>query len=411
MKLLTIVALIALLDCGDDAPTDAGADVGLVDAGSDAGSDASADSDAGPDELCVELTQGDPTSVDLAHIVRVSVADVVFLMDVSASMGEEVERIQDTLRTEIAPALASTIEDLNLAVAEFSDFPETPYGSTGDVPFRLLQASTEDVGAIEGALAGLTLRDGADIPESQITALFQIASGAGLGGYVAPAECPGQTVGFPCFRPHGSRIVVLFTDAEMHEGPGGHSPYDSIIPAPPTYEQTIDALRSIGARVVGVYSGEPGLGRDHLRQVARDTGAVTADDNPITVDIGTRGDGLDEGVVSVIQSLVEDATVDVDVLLEDVAGDAHDALDFVSSVQASMATPEGGAVLMGDRFSDVRAGTELHFRLVLQNESVAPTTNAQSAMLNVVFRGDGVTRLAERSVRIVIPSISGDGCE
>src|SRR5690606_16568137 len=120
-------------------------------------------------------------------------------------------------------------------------------------------------------------------------------SGEGMGRFVPPASCPVGTVGYPCFRAQGTRIILAFTDAPSHNGPGGRDSYHGVRPEPHSYEQTSSALRMIGAKVLGLYSGGAGgFGASDLGALARDTGAIREDGSPIVLDIGRDGSLLSE---------------------------------------------------------------------------------------------------------------------
>ena len=69
-----------------------------------------------------------------------------------------------------------------------------------------------------------------------------------------------------------------------------------------------------------------------------------------------------------------------------------------------------GAVDLGDRYEDVAPGTNVGFRVRLDNHSIAPGPLPQSYFLTLVLRGDGVTRLLELVVEVVIPALNGEGC-
>ncbi len=418
---LKTLLLFALLACGAKTglpvpePLDGGFDASDA---SDAGVDARVPPDGAvpppPPDLCVELPPEEPPAfVDVSFLARISTADVLFLVDVTGSMTEEIERIRATLRDVIAPGLTDAIADVHLAVAEFADFPAGSYGDRRDVPFRLVQASTGALAEAQRGVDRLRVLSGGDLPESQVEALSQAASGSGLGRFVPPARCPAGTVGYPCFRAAGSRIVLLFTDAEFHNGPGGANPYAGISPPPATYAQAVAELRAIGAKVLGLYSGGVfggALAVQHLQSIARDTGAVGEDGEPIWVDIGTGGERLDTGVIDVVRTLVEETPIDVDVLVEDWPFDEVDALEFVTGVATAGATPRSGATDLGDRYEAVRPGTLVRFRVALANERFERGPEPQSYYLTVVLRGDGVTRLRETVVQIVIPSVAGEGC-
>lgn len=370
-----------------------------------------------PPDVCVELPQDEPPEfVDAQFLARIATADVLFLVDVTGSMTDEIEQIRVTLRDQIVPAIADAIPDTQLSVAEFADFPVSPYGDESmDVPFQIRQESTPDIDRVQTAVDRLRTRSGSDIPESHVEALYQTATGLGLGRFVPPRRCPASTVGYPCFRNNGSRIVLLFTDAAMHNGPGNSEPYDSppFTPTPANYEMAVGALRDIGAKVLGLYSGNDARDRavTDLNAIARDTGAVTEDGMPIVLNIGTRGENLDSGVVESIRQLVEEVPLDIDAIVEDYPGDDFDALEFVTSIETTGATPPGGATDLGDRYLDVRPGTRVGFRVFLANERIERGPEPQEYTLTIVLRGDGVTRLTETVVLVVIPALDGRGCE
>lgn len=392
-------------DVGRDAPPDVGRDAGV---------------DGGPipiPDVCIDLPPREPPEfVDVDFLARIATADVLFLVDVTGSMTEEIAQIRRSLRDNIAPELTRAIPDVQISVAEFADFPVTPYGDeSSDTPFQIRQTSTADLAAAQRGVSALSERSGSDIPESHVEALWQVATGSGAGTYVPPQRgCPPGTFGYPCFRAAGTRIVLLFTDAEFHNGPGGSNPYDMprIRPAPATYEQAVGALRDIGAKVLGLYSG--GLVADRaltdLESIARDTGAVTAAGEPIVVDIGSSGENLDTGVIDVVRTLVEDVPLDIDAIAEDTPFDAIDARVFVESIGTLGATPPSGADDLGDRYANVLPGTRVAFRVALRNELFEREVDPQFFYLRVVLRGDGVTRLRETVVQIVVPSLDGEGC-
>lgn len=365
-------------------------------------------------DICVELpAPAPPTFVDSRFVARISTADVLFLVDVTRSMSDEIRQIQTSLREVIVPGLVAEIPDVSLSVAEFADFSRLPYGDELDEPFRIRQTSTTDIGAVQRGVGRLAERSGGDGPESHVEALWQSATGTGIPGELPPAMCPAGRVGYPCFRENGSRIILLFTDAEFHNGPGGSQSYrpGAILPPPATYEQSVGALRTIGARVLGLYSGGArGEALRNLRSIAEDTGAVTPDGEPIVVDIGQAGQNLGEGVIDVVRTLVQDVFLDVDTLVEDYPFDDVDATEFVVGVETLGARPVSGASDLGDRYVDVLPGTEVAFRFILDNTRFPAEGTATSYFLTVVLRGDGVTRLRETVVEIVIPSIDGEGC-
>lgn len=382
----------------------------------DAGPDASdAGFDGGPDagmaDECIELPfREPPRELPVAFSAQILSADIYFLVDVTGSMGEEIDQIRILLREEIVPGLAAEIPDVRFSVGHFADFPlpELNYGEADDQLFRLLQASTSDIEAVQRAVNLIPLQGGRDGPEAMVEALYLSASGEGIGRFAPASSCPSGTVGYPCFRPEGSRIFLTFTDAPSHNGPGDRDPYERVSPEPHHYDEAVRALQDIGARVLGLYSGgDGGFGLTDLQSLARDTGAVRLDGQPIVFNIGRDGRFLSSSVVEAVRTLVEEVPLDVDVLIEDAEGDDVDATQFVVEVIADHAEPASGAINLGDRFGDVRPGTVVFFRIILANELIPQTDEPQSFYLRIVLRGDGITRLEETTVQIVVPAIGG----
>ena len=360
-------------------------------------------------DICVELPFGVTHDVTLSYVARISSADVLFLVDTTGSMGGEIRQIQTRLESVIIPGLAAEIPDIHLSVASFDDFPVGGYGSGGDRPFRLFQASTPESGLAQAAVRSLSASGGADGPESQVEALYQAATGLGIGSWVPPQfGCAPGTRGYPCFRHGSSPIVLLFTDAQFHNGPTGGASYFGVSPRPHTYAEALGALRAIGARVLGLNSGG-GTAMSDLTSIARDTGAVRADGSPIVVDIGSSGERLEAGVISVVRSLVDEVPLGVvDVLIEELGGVG--VLGFVSSITAVSAVPAGGAVNRGNHFVNVMPGTEVTFRITFRNDAVMPERDGRIFNARIILRGDGITHLSEEVVSIIVPGDFGARC-
>lgn len=407
---LSFSLMLLLAACGSKSPL-------LVPEGMDAGPPAfDGGTDAGPEpDVCIELPfNAPPEELRTAFVAQIQSADIYFLIDVTGSMEDEINQIRDTLTSVIIPGLAAEIPEVRLSVGRYADFfvsgmTTRSYGSNGDDVYRLLQRTTANVDLVLGAVNRILLQSGGDTPESLTEALYQSASGAGIAGFVQPASCPPNTVGYPCFPEGSTPIFVVFTDAPSHNGPGGSEAYSPRwVPGAATYVQARDALNAINAKVLGINSGEFGeTGRPDLEAYARDTGAVRPDGTPIVLDIGTRGELLSETVIEAVRTLVTEVPIDVDVLLEDAPGDELDATELVSRVVADNAVPASGAQIVGDRFDDVRPGTRVEFRIVFQNLTVRQTDDDQVYFLNVVLRGDGISRLNETLVQIVIPRRGG----
>jgi predicted small lipoprotein YifL len=408
-RALALALAITASGCGaktglevPDAQIDSGPDAGMPDA----------------QIPCIEIPiDGGLIDLPLVTEVEVGRADVVFAIDTTASMGQEIAAIRSDLRAQIAPAIAASIQDSQIGVTTFADFPEGSCGqeSEGDRPFRLVLPVTPDLGRVQTAVDSVVLNNGSDEPESQVEALYQIATGEGIGRYVAPSlGCPMGGFGYPCFRGDAVPVVLLFTDAPFHNGPAGSFPFDDpracprIVPTPHTYSEAVSALDASGVRVIGLYSGPPGEeGLAHLQAIARDTDAVDASGAPLVFDIGTRGERLSESVIRAIQTLAEVLEFDtVDTFLLDVdRTDAIDPREFVEAVVPVSASPADGVREIdvdAGLFRGVRTGTALLFQLRVRSGIALPGPGPHRFLLEVVFRGDMRTRIGSMIVEIVI---------
>jgi hypothetical protein len=116
--------------------------------------------------------------------------------------------------------------DVRFGLGEYKDYPIAGYGDPveGDVPYR----QTRDLGPADGelvaAIESLEASGGGrvHIPESQLTALYQSATGEGEQGFVEP----GQEAGF---RRDALKVVIHITDAPFDNSPAHPSPpFDSV---------------------------------------------------------------------------------------------------------------------------------------------------------------------------------------
>lgn len=412
------------LDLGTEMPLDFGVDLGVDLGPADAGVDLGVDlgTDLGPP--CIPLPilpDAGITSVEVVFEARTSGADVLFLVDVTGSMGGVIEGLQTELRSRLAPALRDAIPDVRIGVASFGDFPVDPYGGPGDFPYRTLQPMTTDVGAVDRAIGRLVAMGGGDGPESKVEALYQAATGAGIrtttgtpAVYVPPASCPEGTFGHPCFRPGVLPLVFAFTDVNTHNGPGGLDPYDPALlrAMPATYAQAIAALNERNMKVVTFWSAASAI-HPSVLQLGRDTGTVDARGEPLVFRIGSSGSSLVARVLEAIGRVGEGLAIDVDLTLSDPVPDGIDAVALVSAVVPLRAEPMSGVDgidLAGRRFLGVRGSTRVVFRLDFRADLVMPMARPQVVLLDVTFRADGRTPLRTERLRFEIPGFDGYEC-
>lgn len=400
---------------GLDAP-DAQLDSGL-DAGIDAGQDAGP-----PPRPCIEVpVDAGPVRASFDVPAELAVVDLMFLIDSTGSMTDEIDAVREGLRGRVVPGVRAAIPDAAFGVALFGEFPIEPHGPRGVQPYELRSPITLDVLRVEAALDRTPVWGNFDDPEAAIEGLFQVVTGAGYGtpdtpGFIpGSAGCPGGGTGGACFRGDALPIVLLITDAPMHNGPPGLAPVApyAFSPAPHGYEETVAAVGRLDALVVTVGASDPGRPRphDHLRQLAMDTGSVDASGDPLWFDIGGRGDRLGDEIVRAVQFVASEVPLDVDAAAEDLPGDLVDAGDVLRGVRALSADPpENVDRIDGDTFVGVVPGTTLTFEVLVDASELPASTERRVFPARVVFRASGRSRLDVREIDIVVPGSDGLGC-
>jgi len=358
-----------------------------------------------PTDFYVVLPYADPPVVrELDFTARLGKGDVFFLVDTTGSMGLAIGNVRTSLSTVIVPALSAAIADVVMGVGDYRDFPVAPYGDTGDWPYITRQTMTADVGAVQTGLNTLAAGGGADVPESMLEGLHGAVSGRPCG--------PDGGFGGACFRDDSFPIIVLVTDAEAHNGPGGVNPYSGV--AAVDWATTIAALTGSSVKVVGVAVSVglpipfpfpiPVAARPHLEALATatgsrsSTGALTVYDAP--------GGSVSTAVVDGVLALVGSTEQDVTSRNIDDASDAVDATRFIKMVapySATRATRYDATTFYG-----VAGGTTIRFQVTFQNDFLPQETFVQIFRAQIeVFDVPGGTRLDIRNVYIVVPGIGG----
>ncbi|MBX3251643.1 MAG: hypothetical protein KF901_30985 [Myxococcales bacterium] len=408
------LALIALTACG--AKTGLYTPDAEVDAGEDGGHDAGFD--AGLPPPCIEVPRDAGTVVATFDVpVELAIVDVMFVIDATASMLDEIDNVRRRLRDFVVPEVRRLIPDAAFGVAFVGEFPVQPHGPPTVRPYELRSPITLDTLQVEAALAGPPEWGNFDEPEAQVEGLYQVATGEGLAPWIEPsAGCPMGGLGGACFRREALPIVLLVTDAPMNNGPRGVAPesrYRFTRPGRPhTYEEALEALRRLGVLAIGLGARDPFAmsPMSHLRQLALDTGAVDAS-GPLAFDIGSDGSRVGSSVVDAIGRLAAGTPLDVDAVMEDVPGDPWDVRLLVRSVVALRADPPSGVrATDGSSFFGAQPGTRLTFGFELDPSAFPPSEETLVIRGRVLFRAFGRARLGRQDVVFVIPGRDG-GCD
>jgi len=376
---------------------------------------------SGTDGIYFELPFEGPAELEPCELsVNLNSVDVYFLMDTSGSMGGELSNLQSGLTSGtyitgcpggIIGAMDCTIPDIQFGVGQHEDFATYPFGASSDFAFRHVQDITASPAAAQAAVNSLTLGNGYDVPESQGAALWAVATGNGLGGYVsARSGCPAGTFGYPCFREDAIPVIVLVTDAPFHNGSNGYFPYSGLGFTAPSWSQTLAALQAAGIRVIVIesanwsYASDRQLCLDDYWGVATASGAVDGAGDPFVYNINSDGTGLDGAVVTAIDDLANATRLDIVARAIDNPATAFDERQLVSSITAASYSP-GGACnsISGDTFISCVPGTDVRFEIVFHNDVVMPALTAQVFDFWIRAYYDGTSLAAEKPVRIVVP--------
>lgn len=208
--------------------------------------------DAEPEPLTVEVSVDlpDPSAGDIG-------ADVMFNVDLSGSYFDDLVTFRNQAAAIVA-ALNDSVADLRVGITSFVDAPCSSFGSqfAGDYGHRLDLALTDSLAAFQTTLDGLRVRNGGDLPESQLESMYQSMTGTGF--VVAQGTtCDGVAdiaPSAPGWAPERLRFLLHATDAAFHR-PGdigsGSIPY----PYPTDVDDVIDVAQATGTRIFFLDAG------------------------------------------------------------------------------------------------------------------------------------------------------------
>lgn len=207
------------------------------------------------------------------------VLDFCLAVDNSGSYGDDIATIAG-LAGPLWDDLKAGVNDFQGCLATFVDYPFNPWGSDvdacDDYAYKLNLDLTPTKLTWTTAVGAMVIECGTDLPESQYTALHQVAGGAAVD--VPPA---GPSLGdvsgpAPTWRAGAAHVVALTTDAAFH------TPGDSVCddPAPPcafgypgpTAAATLAALNAQNIKVIGLKA--PGAAGELDALAAATGGAV-----------------------------------------------------------------------------------------------------------------------------------------
>lgn len=392
----------------------------------------------------------------LTFSTDVKAMDVFMNMDTTGSMSQELQNLQTTLANSIIPQIQMQLPNTQFGVGSFEDFPLDGYGSSGsDQPFQLAQQITNDILAVQSAVIGLSLGNGVDIPESNIEALYQIATGEGLagpGGTNVPANNVG--IGGVGFREGALPVIVSITDAISHDTASNACSEEqysgAVAGVAHSQQQAVDALGAICGRVIQIAAGSTGACTAYADAVefAEATGSVVPPEAwdiggrppgcaagqcctglngagratngaglcPMAYTASTNGQGVDSSFADAVSLLAAYGRFDVTSAVSGVGTDVDGGAlpmgtttaDFIQSV-----TPfDHGAVplpgvpdptITPTAFEDVIPDTDVIFSVTAFNDFVEQGPDPRLFTANIQVLADDCGELDDRDVFILVP--------
>ncbi|MBI2389695.1 MAG: hypothetical protein HYV09_08865 [Deltaproteobacteria bacterium] len=175
--------------------------------------------------------------------------DVTVLLGVTGStqpmLNAALPALKDNL---VTPLLA--LPGVAVGVSYTCEFPNSPYGSTGDRPFQGGVEPTTDASKLFASIDGYPKMGGGDASDGMIEALGTL-SGRPVHPASQPLTCSAGRAAGGCWRAATRRVIVLFTDDTFHNGPlllgpGLYAPYAGITPAPQDWPAVLGAMKANG---------------------------------------------------------------------------------------------------------------------------------------------------------------------
>lgn len=417
-----------------------------------------------------------PVTKPLTFSTQVQSLDVFFAVDTTGSMGGEINQLVRSLEGTIIPGVkAAAAKDAWFGVGSVDDWPYGNYGSAGcngahDQPLILLQGMTDDVvkakDGVQKLLRGSSPAGcGADTPEGQMEALFQIATGDGQTNAGANVPANHKGIGGAEFRDGALPVVVSISDASYHDV--GDVPARSCYGQTVSYagevakfahtrQQTAEAMNKICAKAVGISaqisSDENCIATKDMIYFAKETGAVVPPEAwdvparpngcdagkcctglrgvgedpdasglcPLVFKVSSDGTGVGDQVTAGIAQLAQFASFDVvtDVIGQktgekgEVIPDPFSSADFIKSIKPLDALPPPPPPFipppeMTEKgFTKVVPGSFVRFNVTAHNEIIRETFRPQVFHATIRVRAGGCANLDARDVIILIPPVA-----
>ncbi len=373
--------------------------------------------------LYVTLPYMDPTGPQTRSFdfsTRIRSADIMFLVDTTGSMTGTINAVRSELSTVIVPGIVRAIgpgSDVRYGMADHRDFAE---GGAGDYALQVLQPLNANAMLSQNATTRMAASGGGDGPEAPVAAMHSLLSGFGLPAYrgtatreATPSDCGGVAgaYGWGCFSPGRVPIIVLFSDADWHNGPSMPTGnFYGSVPTAAVYTQLVAEFRRREAYFIGI---DVGVGSTYANSIslARDSRTFDAAGMPIafrgapstvsanvitaitTLAQGTRQDVTRRGVADAMETRL-------------MAGrQTSDFMQRIVPLRGAPAAPTGFDRMDDTTFYNVSPSTVVTFEVTFFNDFHRNTSgSAQLFRATIEVLGRASSVLDTIQVFIIVPT-------
>lgn len=340
--------------------------------------------------------------------------DLFMLVDVSGSFWNDIDQFKKDA-PDVIDSIRNEISDSKFGLGKFMDYPIDPFGrdDLGDKAYIRVLDLNKDADLVKTTIKELPIPlDGAggDIPESQLAALYQAATGEGqtVPGHPEADIPPNQQANF---RDGVTKLFLLWTDApfqrpEDYIDPDGSSEY----PGPP-WEKTLTAIQALDPpKVLGVASQNLDVDTnaatiEDLEAVAVETralaplGGVDCDEDgtidiqpgePLVCIISDTGAGIGKAIIALVLAGAKPQGVDIDIQPES-------PINHLNPTNAGGKIP---VVIFGSEYLDVLDINHSSLRLGVPGRYIAAHSNGVVADINLDGRLDYLVYFSENALGV-----------
>ncbi|HQN73618.1 MAG TPA: hypothetical protein PLB16_09410, partial [bacterium] len=366
---------------------------------------------------------------ELSFSTKIEAIDVMFVIDASGSMYEEIDQVRDNIKTQIIDTIKTEFPGDEFAAFGLS---RITFANTGEFMRQKMTLNTDQ---LKTALDNFGERQGGmaqGIAELHSPVLYWNANSEGFFGTasltgfsikapinLAPADCKNDlgSIGHACFRKKSMPIYIYITDAEHADcGVAPNCSWDSTQEFGPTFDDALKMMGAIGAKFIGINTwhelqgdGKPADGANPIKDMemmAQVTGSLDKDGKPfIYQTVDNDGNGMPTQVGEAIVDLT--TFIDMDVTtgkMSDENCNGTSAAEFIKSSKTVKAVPADGVDgQTEEKFISVKQGTEVFFNVKFYNDFCENTTEEPlvfEALVTVLGNG---SFLSSRIVTVIVP--------